>query len=97
MSINNLVPVLELRRLLYSMKESRPDIGVRFRLMGELWQPNFSSVLLFTENGVAVQEEHTNKVLFVPDLANVMQFEIENAFQQYEPYFHYSVDTTLVH
>jgi hypothetical protein len=88
--------VLELRRLLYALKESRPDIFFRFRLMGEMWQPNFMGVLLFTENGVALNDTQTNKVHFISDLNNVMQFEIDQAFQQYQPHFHYSIDPAPV-
>jgi hypothetical protein len=88
--------VLELRRLLYALKESRPDIYFRFRLMGEMWQPNFMGVLLFTETGVALNDRQTSKVHFISDLNNVMQFEIDQAFQQYQPHFHYSTDPAAV-
>jgi len=32
----------------------------------------------------------------VSDLSQIMQFELEQSFQKYEPHFHYSVDPVLV-
>jgi hypothetical protein len=89
---NNEVTVLELRRLLHSLKDLRPDICIRFRLMGEMWQNNHMRVLQPSEKGVALNDERTNQLVFIRDLNMVMQFEIDRTFQQYQPHFHYSVN-----
>jgi hypothetical protein len=92
---NDSVPVLALRRLLHDLKDLRPDIGVRFRLIGEMWQPNHTRIIQLTEKGVALNDERSNKLIFVRDLLNVMQFELDRTFQQYQPHFHYNVNPVL--
>jgi hypothetical protein len=92
---NNPVPVLELRRLLHELKDLRPDICIRFRLIGEMWQTFHLRIVKVTEKGVALNDEHTNKLMFIRDLKHVMQFELDKAFQQYQPHFHYVVDARV--
>lgn len=87
--------MLALRRLLHDLRDLRPDIGVRFRLMGEMWHPNHTRVIQLTEKGVALNDEKSNKLIFVRDLVNVMQFELDRAFQQFQPHFHYNVNTAI--
>jgi hypothetical protein len=70
----NLIPVLDLRRLLFELKDLRPDIHIRFRIIGEMWQNNHHHVLKLTEKGVALNDEKSNKLIFILDLNNVMQF-----------------------
>ena len=41
--------MLELKRLLVDLKEKRPDICVRYRLLGEMWGVNFMRVIHITE------------------------------------------------
>ena len=88
----NSVSVLELRQLLYALKDGRPDIGIRFRLIGKLWQKNHLEIFEITEKGVVLRDERKDNVVTVHDLNNVMQFELEHAFQQYQPHFHYPVE-----
>lgn len=96
MTKTNEVPVLELKRLLHSLKDSRPDICVRFRLMGEMWQSNHMRIIDIDERGVALNDEAANKLVFIRDLSHVMQFELDRAFQQYQPHYHYSVSPEIV-
>jgi len=86
------IHVLELRRLLYELKDRRPDICVRFRLIGEMWQPSFLQLFKFTENGVVLVHPTTNQHVLVSDLYKVIQFEVESTFQMYRPHFHYKVE-----
>ena len=96
MSAKDRIPILEFKRLLHQLRDSRPDIGIRMRLMGEMWQTNHYKVLQVTEKGVALHEEETKKLIIVADLGQVMQFELGQSFQHYQPHFHYSVDPALV-
>jgi hypothetical protein len=91
---NNPVSVLELRRLLHELKDLRPDICVRFRMLGEMWQTNHVRVVQLTEKGVALNDERVNKLLFIQDLKDIVQFELDQAFQQYQPHFHYPIDSS---
>lgn len=89
------VPALELRRLLFEIKDLRNDIKIRFRLMGEMWQSHHCRVIQLTDTGAVLFKEKENKLFFVPDLNNVMQFEIDQPFQNFQPHFHYTVDPVL--
>ena len=96
MTKNNVVSVLQLRRLLHALNDSRPDICVRFRLIGEMWQTNHLRVIQIGEKGVVLNDEGSTKMIVIQNLNNVMQFELDRAFQQYEPHFHYNVDPVHV-
>jgi hypothetical protein len=85
------VSILELKRLLIELAEHGNNVCIRFRLIGELWQPHYYKVLKLTDNGVALIDEPSNKLLFISNLSNVMQFELDNRFQNYQPNNHYSV------
>ena len=85
------VAVLELRRLLVELKEHRPDICVRYRMIGQMWAQNFLRVVHVTDEGVLLNDETSNKLITIPNLSQVIQFELDKAFQLYQPYFHYEV------
>jgi hypothetical protein len=85
------INVLELKRLLFALKDSNSGICIRFRLLGEMWQINHSKILQVTEKGVALVDDTTNKLIFIQDLTVIMQFEIDKTFQNYQPHFHYTV------
>jgi hypothetical protein len=93
---NNLITVLELRQLLHQLKDLRPDIGIRFRLMGEMWQPHHLGVMKVSEKGVMLNHKSVKALVIVTDLNNVMQFDIDHPFQQFRPHFHYNVSPVLV-
>lgn len=90
----NQIPEIELRRLLYELRDRRPDICIRFRLLGEMWQSNHLRVIKLTDRGVVLFDEAEGKVYVINDLRNVMQFELDQIFQQYQPHFHYEVNLT---
>jgi hypothetical protein len=85
------IEVLQLKRLLLELREHRPDICFRYRLMGRMWTNNFLRVIKLTEKGVLLNDEPSNKFVSLADLSQVIQFEIDKSFQTYEPYFHYNV------
>jgi len=85
-----LISVLELRRLMVDLSEKRPDICIRFRLLGEMWNVNFVRVIKLTERGVVLMDD-LRGLQSISDLNFVMQFEIDKAFQGFQPYYHYEV------
>lgn len=85
------IPVLELRKLLYQIHDLKPDTCIRFRLIGEMWHTTHMKVVKPTEKGVLLLDEVKNKMISVPDLATVVQFELDQAFLQSQPHFHYNV------
>lgn len=85
-----LISVLELKRLISDLSEKRPDICIRFRLLGELWAVHFISVIKLTEKGGLFFDDNNN-IISISDLNFVMQFEIDKPFQTFQPYYHYEV------
>ncbi|MFZ6009603.1 MAG: hypothetical protein ACOYXT_04585 [Bacteroidota bacterium] len=93
------VSVSELRKLLFELKNFRPDIQVRFRLIGEPWHTNFVSITMLTGVSNNFEESKTvvftdtilNKVLVIQNITNIMQFEIDGPFGFFQPHFHYNV------
>ena len=85
------ISILELRSLLASLLDHRLNICIRFRLVGEMWQPHHMRVLRLTEKGVLLNDEVKNTLVSIPDLAQIMQFEIDVQFQVYQPHYHYEV------
>lgn len=82
--------MLELKRLMVDLSEKRPDICIRFRLLGELWGVNFLRVTRISEKGAVLLDE-THGLVSISDLNFVMQFEIDKSFQNFQPYYHYEV------
>lgn len=81
---------IELRRLLHDLKDKRPDIGIRFRLLGALWSRNFSCILTIGESEVVVFNE-AEQQKYVHRFQDIMQFEIDSPFQIYRPFNHYKI------
>jgi hypothetical protein len=74
------------------LAEHGNGVCIRFRQMGELWQSQHYKILRMTENGIALIDEPSNKLVFISELSNVMQFELDSRFQNYQPNVHYSVN-----
>jgi hypothetical protein len=85
-----LISALELKRLMVDLLEKRPDICIRFRLLGEMWNVTFMQVMKVSDRGVLLFDENNNLVS-INDLNFVMQFEIDKPFQAFQPYYHYEV------
>jgi hypothetical protein len=85
------VNILEVRRLLFDLKEHRPDICIRYRIIGQMWAPNFLRVIHLTDKGVILNDETSGKLINILDMSRLMQFELDKPFQNYQPYFHYDV------
>ena len=85
-----LISVLELKRLMIDLAEKRPDICIRFRLLGELWSVHFMKVMRVGDKG-AVLFDDSMGLVSVSDLNFIMQFEIDKPFQGFQPYYHYEV------
>jgi hypothetical protein len=85
------VSPLELKRLLFEINEKRPDVCVRFRLIGEMWTRHFMRIVVVYDGGVLFYDDATRMITRVARLENIMQFEIDNNFQNYQPHYHYDV------
>jgi hypothetical protein len=85
------VSVLELKKLLVDLMEKRPDICIRIRQQGAMWQTSFTRVLTVKESGTILFSESLNRFYRITNLRTIIQFEIDHGFQIYKPHFHYDV------
>lgn len=85
------VSVLEVRKLLYDLRDNHVGVSVRFRRLGEMWKPNFMTIVDLNDRGAIFSDATTTDFVFVTDLVEIMQFELDNRFQAYEPFYHYEV------
>jgi hypothetical protein len=92
---NNVISVIELKRLLIELKEKKPGVCVRFRLLGELWGKSFMTIATVSDRGVVLKDEATNNFSAISNLSDVVQFEIDEPFQGYKPYNHYDVNPSI--
>lgn len=76
------------------LRDKRPDICIRLRLLGEMWLPHFMRIALVTETGVILKSEISDTLVRVPHLSHIMQFEIDRQFQNFKPHFHYRLRTS---
>jgi hypothetical protein len=86
-----LVSAAELRGLLADILVSSPNTCVRFRLFGELWQQQFMRIINVTSKEITLRNESTGEIEVVPNIGNIVQFEIDTKFRRYQPHFHYEV------
>jgi hypothetical protein len=85
------VTVLELKRLLIDLKTYQPNTCIRLRLLGEMWFPKFMNVVLITDKGIVLNDETSTKLRVISSLTSIMQFEIDQSYQAFQPHFHYDV------
>lgn len=86
-----LISVAELRRLLYNLRDHRIGVCIRFRRLGEMWKRNFMQVVDLNERGAIFNDLSINEFVFVSDLDDIMQFELDYRYQSFEPFNHYEV------
>lgn len=91
-----LISVLELKRLLVELRDKGQQVCFRYRLLGEMWVPNFMRVIQVADSNALFVDDQKNIVLAVSDIANIMQFELDHRFQNFHPHFHYNVHPTEI-
>jgi hypothetical protein len=90
--LNNSITTFYLRNLLNDLTGRRPVVGIRLRMLGEMWKPNFMSIVSVTDRGAVFIDDSIQEFVFVPDLSDVVQFELEDRFNDLQPHFHYEVN-----
>jgi hypothetical protein len=80
---------LEVKQLLLHMIKL-PNLCFRFRLLGEMWMKNLMQVTAVNEKTALFFDEVDMKYYLVR-INNIMQFEIDGRFQNFQPFFHYNV------
>lgn len=85
------ITVNELKRLLITITDYRLDIGMRYRLIGEMWEANYMRILKVTEYGLLLNDEIKNRLIVIRDISQIMQLELDTSFHAFQPYLHYNV------
>jgi hypothetical protein len=72
--------------------DTHSNVFIRTRLLGEMWHPNFLRLLTVTPNGVIILiDEVARRVMTIPRTEDIIQFELDQKFENYHPHFHYDV------
>lgn len=90
----SLISVQDLKRLLIDLKEQRPEIAFRYRLLGEMWCRNGMKVIHISERGVMFNDEINSRLISIYDLSAIMQFELDMPFHGLQAYYQYHVMAT---
>ena len=80
---------LELKQLMLHLVKL-PNICFRVRLLGEMWMKNLMLVTAVNEKTALLFDEVETKYYLIR-INNIMQFEIDGRFQNFQPFFHYHV------
>lgn len=83
---------MELKQLLSGLCDN-PHLNIcfRFRCSGQMWYPNFTRALSLTDTGVTLIDATNSQVVTIHHLMDILQFEIDDRFQTFQPNFHYDV------
>lgn len=90
------ISVVELKRLLQEIKDSRSDVSIRLRILGRMWHSNFMKVFIVTANGAVLIDQITNATEIVNNLSDIIQFELDSRYHNFQPFYHYSVEFNIV-
>jgi len=87
------ISLQELRKLVTDLFERDAGVSIRYRLVGEMWYHDFLKIIGVDECGIRLLDEGTDKEIYLPDLATIIQFELDSPFRFFEPHCPYTVLT----
>lgn len=85
------ISLLELKRLLVLLAENAQSVCIRYRMVGKMWESSFLRVIHVTDHGVFLKDESKSRMISVPDLRMIMQFELDGSVHTFQPNYHYKV------
>jgi hypothetical protein len=88
------VSLTELKRLFYDIRDRRPDVRIRLRVLGKMWNEAFCSIDSIKEDGITLVDTHHSKYIHLNQLSDVVQFELECPFFGYHAFYHYEILNT---
>ena len=84
-----IVTAVELKQLTVALL-TKQNVCFRSRQIGEMWMKHHCQVSSVNDKTVLLYDEVEGKYQLIR-FNSVMQFDIDNRFQQYHPHFHYDV------
>lgn len=95
-SATTTISVHAFEELIRTISENK-SAGIRFRMRGELWYPNFLHVMQAGEyNRILFVDGKRNHNIILSDLSSVIQFELDAAIHPFAPGRHYQVSQEYV-
>jgi hypothetical protein len=85
------VSVAELRRLFFDIRDRRPDVRVRVRILGKMWAESFCSIDFISGGQVVLFDSTEDHYHYVNNINDIIQFELECPFLGYIAFYHYEV------
>lgn len=86
------VSTTDLRRLLCSLAAQKLPVGLRYQMKGEQWYPNFLRVMeVEPGDSLLLHDQTRRKLLTLPDLTRIFQFELNARLHVYQPNCQYRV------
>jgi hypothetical protein len=85
------VSALELKRLLFDIRDRRPDVRIRVRLLGKMWGESFCAVEGVSETEASLFDDYKQKIISILNFNEIIQFELECSFFGYQAFYHYEV------
>jgi hypothetical protein len=85
------VSQIEFKRLLCDIRDRRPDVRVRVRLIGKMWSEHFCSVDFINENQVVLFSQPDGLYQYINNIGDIINFELECSFFGFRAFYHYEV------
>jgi hypothetical protein len=85
------ISAVELKRLLVNIHSYTQNICIRCRPIGEMWMKNHARVSSINGPTALLYDEKETKYYMV-NVNKVMQFDLDERFQNYQPHHHYDVE-----
>jgi len=86
---------IEFRRLLHDIRDRRPDVRIRVRIIGKMWGDRFCTIDFINENQVVLFDETEDYYHYINNIDDIIQFELECSFFGYQAFYHYEVVTLI--
>jgi hypothetical protein len=92
----SVISVSDLKKLLFSMAQENYNVCIRYRTLGQLWYPNFLRIIkVVGDKRVMFHDETRKRLISIPDLSNIIQFELDGKIYPFEPNYHYQVSDNV--
>jgi hypothetical protein len=82
---------LELQAILFELNNKHSYINVRLKLRHDVWQEDFSRIVMFDDSGCMFQIQKSGRFLKITDFADILKIEFDREFRGYQARFHYDI------
>jgi hypothetical protein len=87
---NPLFSIKRLRWFLVDMKDTDPDIKIKFRLTKDGWQSRFYTISHVGDSSVVILDDNHNQLKFI-GFSDILQFTISKNFKTMQAHRHFDI------